>query len=403
MVLGCDRRTRPTAARSSPRRRWPGSGARSPATTARTTSSGRATSTRWRPPRSRPVIARAAGRALDYLWTRQQEPDGCFPQNSNVDGTPTGPACSSTRSPTRSCSRGSSGAPTPTPGATWSAPPSCILANGPVTQERWENATGYSPASIGAEIAGPRSARRRSPRATATAPRQRSYRDDRRRLALAARSLDRDHQRAPLARPRTSCDSPSTATRTPARPTRSPTAARRSTSATVVDPSFLELVRLGVLRADDPAILSTLPVVDRELGVDTPNGDVLASLQPRRLRRDARPAARSGPTTRGRLWPIFAGERGEYELAAGAGELAAAAAATSACDAMATTANDGLMLPEQVWDDNPPAGRRGPSPGPARARRRRSAGRTRSSSGSPGRSTPGARWSSPRIVACRYG
>jgi hypothetical protein len=30
----------------------------------------------------------------------------------------------------------------------------CILANGPVTQERWENATGYSPASIAAEIAG---------------------------------------------------------------------------------------------------------------------------------------------------------------------------------------------------------------------------------------------------------
>jgi glucoamylase len=33
------------------------------------------------------------------------------------------------------------------------------------------------------------------------------------------------------------------------------------------------LVRLGVLRADNPAILSTVPVVDHELGVDTPNGE----------------------------------------------------------------------------------------------------------------------------------
>ena len=32
---------------------------------------------------------RAAGeRALDYLWERQMQPDGCFPQNSNLDGSP---------------------------------------------------------------------------------------------------------------------------------------------------------------------------------------------------------------------------------------------------------------------------------------------------------------------------
>ena len=30
----------------------------------------------------------AGGRALDYLWTRQQQADGCFPQNSNIDGSP---------------------------------------------------------------------------------------------------------------------------------------------------------------------------------------------------------------------------------------------------------------------------------------------------------------------------
>ncbi len=30
----------------------------------------------------------AAARAVDYLWGAQQKPDGCFPQNSNLDGSP---------------------------------------------------------------------------------------------------------------------------------------------------------------------------------------------------------------------------------------------------------------------------------------------------------------------------
>jgi glucoamylase len=68
----------------------------------------------------------------------------------------------------------------------------------------------------------------------------------------------------------------------------------------------------------------------------------------------------------GRLWPIFAGERGEYELAAGelSGQVSAArAAATKRLDAIANTANDGLMLPEQARDDNPPSGTDGRAPG----------------------------------------
>ena len=49
----------------------------------------------------------------------------------------------------------------------------------------------------------------------------------------------------------------------------------------VVDVSFLELVRLGVKRPDDPAIVNTLQVVDAKLGA----GVVLAPLLLRRLRR----------------------------------------------------------------------------------------------------------------------
>ena len=54
--------------------------------------------------------------------------------------------------------------------------------------------------------------------------------------------------------------------------------------------------------------------------------------------------------TIGRIWPIFAGERGEYELAAG--RLGAA----GRLESMARGWKPGYMLPEQVWDENPPSG-----------------------------------------------
>jgi glucoamylase len=47
----------------------------------------------------------------------------------------------------------------------------------------------------------------------------------------------------------------------------------------------------------------------------------------------------------GRLWTLLTGERGEYEIAAG--DLASA---RKRLDTMAAFANDGLMIPEQVWD-----------------------------------------------------
>jgi hypothetical protein len=96
----------------------------------------------------------AAGRALSYLWNRQQEPNGCFPQNSNVDGTPvwTGLQLDEVADPILLASQLGQ-----TDAATWSHVQRAvgrILANGPVTQERWENEIGHSPSSIAAEIAG---------------------------------------------------------------------------------------------------------------------------------------------------------------------------------------------------------------------------------------------------------
>ena len=98
---------------------------------------------------------------------------------------------------------------------------------------------------------------------------------------------------------------------------------KRADQRNVVDPSFLELVRLGIKRVDDPVILNTLEVVDQRLrthdaerrrsGTATPT---TATARPR----TGGPWSITEPGTRttfGRVWPIFAGERGEYELLAG--------------------------------------------------------------------------------------
>ncbi|OLF18195.1 glycoside hydrolase family 15 protein [Actinophytocola xanthii] len=124
---------------------------------------------------------------------------------------------------------------------------------------------------------------------------------------------------------------------------------------TVVDPSFLELVRLGVRPADDPTVANTVSVVDRELSELTPVGRLWHRFTSDGFGEtaDGRPWNVNWPTptrTYGRLWPIFAGERGEYELLAGR-----PAAARSRLTTIAATANSGLMLPEQVWDNRPPA------------------------------------------------
>jgi glucoamylase len=306
----------------------------------------------------------AAGRALAYLWTRQQEPNGCFPQNSNVDGTPvwTGLQLDEVADPILLAWQLGN-----TDADTWShveRAGGCILANGPVTQERWENEIGHSPASIGAEIASLVCAAQiaQDNGDGAAAAQYRATADDWR-SQLDHWTVTTNGPRSPS--PyflRLTVDGDANAGTTYTISDGGPTVDQR----TVVDPSFLELVRLGVLRADNPAILSTLPVVDRELGLDTPNGEFW-----HRYNHDGygesltgRPFGNNDGV--GRLWPIFAGERGEYELAAGelSGNVAAArAAAMKRLDAMANTANDGLMLPEQVWDDNPPAGTDGRLPG----------------------------------------
>jgi glucoamylase len=114
----------------------------------------------------------------------------------------------------------------------------------------------------------------------------------------------------------------------------------------VVDAGFLELVRLGVLKPDDPVVVNSLAITDDKLGGHRYTGDDYGE------QRDGGPWDEDADDTLGRLWPILTGERGEYELAAGR-------PATAQLAALAASANDGGMLPEQVWDGRAPSKKAG--------------------------------------------
>jgi glucoamylase len=305
----------------------------------------------------------AARRIVDWLFTVQQKPDGSFPQNSDVTGMPVwgelqldevalpialahlvgrdGPA---TYTHVKEAANFIANFVDPDTG----------LAAPYSPQERWENQAGYSPNSIAAQINGlvcaAHIARRNGDNASA-----------RRWLALAdqwqASVKDWTVTRnGPLSgRPyflRLTKDGNPNAGTTYSIGDGGPSAADQRE---VVDASFLDLVRYGILRPYDRAVRTTLPVVDRVLKVRTPNGPFW-----HRFTFDGYGETRDGGewritdpdtfTTLGRAWPLLAGERGEYTVNAGGAGL-------RYLRAMARASGPSDMLAEQVWDNRPPTGR----------------------------------------------
>jgi glucoamylase len=110
----------------------------------------------------------------------------------------------------------------------------------------------------------------------------------------------------------------------------------------VIDAGFLELVRYGIRRADDPLIVDSLKVVDYCLKIETPFGDCW-----RRYNHDGYGQKKNGDpydgSGQGRAWPILTGERGHYELCAGHDY-------TAHIKAIEQFSSTGGMLPEQIWD-----------------------------------------------------
>jgi len=110
----------------------------------------------------------------------------------------------------------------------------------------------------------------------------------------------------------------------------------------IIDAGFLELVRFGIRRPDDPLIVDSLKVVDLHLKIETPYGPCW-----RRYNHDGYGQKKDGGPYegwgQGRAWPLLSGERAHYELAAGRSP----APHITAIERFSST---GRMLPEQIWD-----------------------------------------------------
>ena len=109
---------------------------------------------------------------------------------------------------------------------------------------------------------------------------------------------------------------------------------------------FLQLVRLGLRDAHDPLVVDTLKLVDDLLKVDTPAGPAW-----HRYTGDGYGEHEDGSPFdgfgQGRAWPLLTGERGHYELSAGRDPL-------PYLTAMAGMVGRCGLIPEQVWDAEPP-------------------------------------------------
>jgi glucoamylase len=304
-----------------------------------------------------------ANRALDFLWTVQQRADGSFPQNSRLDGTPVFGDLQMDEVAFPIVLAHELGR---TGGTDWEhvkKSADYVVAHGPQTpQERWENATGWSPATIAAEIAGLVCAAdiaRANGDTASAATYERTADDWQAGVQGWTATTTGPYSSDPYYLRVTATGEPDSGTQMQVSDG-GPLVDERK----VVDPSFLDLVRLGVKRADDPVIRTSLTVVDQQLSYLTSNGRFWhrASFDGYGEKRDGTQWEVTDPgsdITQGRGWPLLGGERGEYALTAGQ-----PAAAQTLLDTMGkAAADDSHLMSEQVWDDQAPSGDAGFTPG----------------------------------------
>lgn len=297
-------------------------------------------------------------RALVYLACSQR-PDGGFPQNFWLDGTPhwgaiqldevAFPIMLAWRLWRADALSGFDPCPLVRRAAAF------LIRHGPATdQERWEEASGYSPSTLAATIAALICA--------ADLGEAHGETENARFLCEYADFLEshledwtvttqgelvpdipRHYIRitpTEVGNPRPNEDPDRGLLHIANRP---PDSQYRFPAKDVVDAGFLELVRYGIRDPQDALIADSLAVLDEVLRVETPAGPVW-----RRYNHDGYgQRADGGPYEgwgRGRAWPLLTGERAHYELAAGN-------AAEPLISAIERFASAGGMLPEQVWDE----------------------------------------------------
>lgn len=322
----------------------------------------------------------SANRALDYLFKYQQKADGSYPQMTWLDGRVVGDSLQmdEVAYPLILAYRlGRNDRQTYEKHIKPTA--DFIVKTGPTTkQERWEEKPGYSPATIAAEIAGlvcaADIASKNGDEGSAkiwlekaddwaknvekwTATTTGKYGDGNYYLRLTKNGTPNAGEKIELNN-----------------------GAGTWLESEIVDAGFLELVRLGIKSPNDPLIVKSLKVVDEVLKVETPNGAGFY-----RYNHDGYGEYYDGRnwnydrtwTGKGHLWGLLTGERGQYELAVhltwldgynnrfknrinNSSEKIPSAKpsieyllkAKERLKTMQKFANDGMMIPEQVWSQN---------------------------------------------------
>lgn len=296
-----------------------------------------------------------ARRAFRFL-SATQNPDGSWPQNFWLDGTPywSGSQLDETAFPIHLAWRLITGGHVAEDAAAYARilkALSYLVQHGPVTQEeRWEEDGGYSPSTLAAMITalilGAELAERAGDGATAAYARavadywaasieRWTFTTEGSAVPDHPRHYERIHPVADVAEDGNIHHGYVPIKNLPGGQMLYPEVA-------VIDGGFLELVRYGIRPADDPAVVDSVAAYDAALKTDMPYGPVW-----HRYSHDGYGEPESGePYTgngKGRAWPLLTGERGHYALARGDDP-------TPYLDTMAATTTAGGLIPEQVWD-----------------------------------------------------
>ena len=229
-----------------------------------------------------------------------------------------------------------------------------IVRNGPVTQQdRWEEDAGYSPFTLAVEISGLLAAADLADavgqkdiavhlRETADC-----WNDNIERWVYAkdsdlARQLGIEGYYVRIAPPDSDCAASPLEGFVPIK--NRPPGQNESPAVHLISPDSLALVRFGLRAPDDPRILNTVKIIDAHLKANLPQGPCWY-----RYTGDGYGEHEDGSpfdgTGIGRPWPLLAGERAHYELAAGRPQ-----AAEDLLRVMELSTEGGRLIPEQVWD-----------------------------------------------------
>jgi len=299
-------------------------------------------------------------RILRYLQAIQ-EPDGHWPQNCWLDGTPywNGVQMDECAFPIllADLARREVDLPQAELRGLWpmvKQAATFIAMNGPVTaQDRWEEDGGYSPFTLAVEIAALLAAADLAEQIAA--PEAAAYLRETADIwnglierwiyavdTPLAKEVGVDGYYVRIAPPETA-DAASPLDGFVPIKNRPPQGSGQRASL-MVSPDALALVRFGLRAPDDPRIRNTVRVIDALLKVDLPAGPCWRRYNGDGYGEHEDGAAFDG-TGVGRPWPLLTGERAHYELAAGNRAAAEALLAT-----LEGFASDGHLLPEQVWD-----------------------------------------------------